>query len=305
MAILGKIRQRVGLLIFVIAGAILAFILMDVTSSSQGSGADPNVIGTIDGEKVNMIEYNGLIENITNNYQNSGLKVDDRTRMQIREQAWNQHVENKLAEKEFKKLGLTVTQDELKQLFTDDTNLHPTIKNTSIFQDENGQFSRIKFNQYIKSFSDGSPEAAQRRATWKNFERSLVKEETRNKYTNLVEKSIYVPKVLAEQSHADKEKKADISYVFIPYTNIDDAAIEVTDSDLSAYVNDHKYEFSQEATRSMEYVAFPIEASESDKKSIEASIQSQINNFRNSKRLSSKDNTLKSLTTGVLLPNNS
>lgn len=49
---------------------------------------------------------------------------------------------------------------------------------------------------------------------------------------------------------------ANISYVSIPYGEISDSAVKVTDADVNAYVQKHKELFKQEAGRKVSYVTF-------------------------------------------------
>ncbi len=280
MAVLGKIRQRVGLLVFIIAAAILAFILMDVTSSSQGVSGNPNAIGSVNGEEISAIEYEERVTNIVNNYQNSGLTVDDRTRLTIREQAWNQYIEDKLTQKELKKLGLNVPDEELKSLLLGDQP-HPTIAQAPLFRGENGQFDRNKLRQYVEGFKADNPQAQSQRAQWATFEQSVQKEQARKKYTDMISKAIYVPTKLAEQQNTEKGKKANISYLTVDYATVDDGEITVEERDLKNYLNEHQDEFEAKETRTIEYTSYPIVASDKDDADAKNYVTERIAKFRN------------------------
>lgn len=77
-----------------------------------------------------------------------------------------------------------------------------------------------------------------------------------NKYSGLLSASAYYPAWMQEQEKAEAKNFANISYVSIPYGEISDSAVKVTDADIDAYVQKHKELFKQEAGRKVSYVTF-------------------------------------------------
>ncbi len=284
MAIIGKIRERVGLLVFIIALAIVAFLLMDGLSSSGGGGGgvQQQAAGSLNGEPLSFNEYETRVQQLTNNYRQSGQTVDDATTYRLREQAWNGYVEEKISSSEAKKLGLSVTNDELSGLFMDPNNLHPTVKSTTIFQDESGNYSADRFKAYIRSFSDpNNPQAAQQRQIWKNFEQGVERSQLQDKYSSLISKAIYAPSFLATQDYTDKNKKANIKYIQYPYTDIADDQVSISDADLNTYLKANSAEFKQdEETREIEYVAFAVKPSKEDSLASKDAVINSIERFR-------------------------
>ena len=95
MAVIGKIRQRSGLLIGVIGASILGFLIMDATQS-QGSvlkGRNDSV-GKINGEKISIQDFEKKYEeNIKNQeMQMRGQPLNDDMRNYLRTQTWEQMV---------------------------------------------------------------------------------------------------------------------------------------------------------------------------------------------------------------------
>lgn len=278
MAVIEKIRQRVGLVVFLIAAAIVSFLLMDALNTTNQITGNANSIGSIDGESINFQGYQAKIEQISDNYRNNQMELTEETRMQIREQAWNQEVEELLLKRAYDALGLTITKEELTSLFTG-TNLHPSVRSASVFQDENGQFSKTKLADYVKTFTDGTEEGKARQRQWKRFEESVMKDEIKQKYTNLVKKAIYIPSWYAKQFHTDKNKKATIDYVLVPYSSIQDADVTVTDAELKAYLNKNKEKFKQKASKNMEFIAFDVIPTGADSSAAQKTIADNIQAF--------------------------
>src|SRR5690606_6315908 len=72
-------------------------------------------------------------------------------------------------------------------------------------------------------------------------------------------------------------ESVDVSFVNIPYTSIDDKSIEVTNSDISKYINEHKKRFEVEASRDIVFVEFSETASEEDKDAIQNNVANLMN----------------------------
>jgi len=90
MAIIGEIRNRAGFLVLIFVGvALVAFLLMDVSSSTGGGANQRLVLGKINGKDISQQEYERRINNLTNSYRSQGLTLDDNTTQNIRQQAWN------------------------------------------------------------------------------------------------------------------------------------------------------------------------------------------------------------------------
>ncbi|MGB0839715.1 MAG: peptidylprolyl isomerase, partial [Chitinophagales bacterium] len=274
MAVIGKIRQNVGLLIVVIAIAMLAFLLMDVGSGPGGGAGAQGVVGSVDGQDLSVFRYQEIRDNMMSNQTN----MNDDQRLSIREQAWNQYIQEVLAKREYQKLGLSLSETELNDRLTG-SNVHPSIRQS--FVDENGNFSQDQLKAYVASFSDENvPDRDQRRAQWKRFEQGLMQDILRTKYTNLLSKGVYAPSFFAEANNANQSKKANIKYVQIPYDSVEDSEVgEVTASDINKYVAANKAKYDQDEIRTLNYVSFPIVPTAADTAATKEVITSQMANF--------------------------
>ena len=170
MAVIGKIRQRSGLLVVVVGIALAAFVLGDFAKRSKPQ--TPN-IGVINGENINYQDYNRKFEenlaNTRQQRQTDRLSQDEIYR--ARESTWTQMVQQLLMEKEYDKLGLSLTPDELfDQIQGADP--HPAVIQ-SFTDPETGEFNRELVINYLHNL-DNMQQAA--KDQWLNFER-YVKEE--------------------------------------------------------------------------------------------------------------------------------
>ena len=61
--------------------------------------------------------------------------------------------------------------------------------------------------------------------------------------------------------------------VFVPYTSINDSLVTVTDKELKDYYKDHKEQYKQDLSIDLEYVLFPVEATDTDIEAIVEELQ--------------------------------
>ena len=97
MAIIGRIRKRVGLLIFFVGASMILFILGDLVTSNMGlMGSTSDVMGEVGGEKIRYPEFEKKVETLMENYKTNMQKdnIDQATADQLREQAWSMELNN-------------------------------------------------------------------------------------------------------------------------------------------------------------------------------------------------------------------
>ena len=108
-------------MVIVIGLALFAFIAGDAWKIFQPHQNQRDA-GVVDGEKISAQEFQDMVEEytrvqelLTNNH------ISDDALTQIRDGVWQSYVTYKLIETEADKLGLTVTDDEIKQMLQDGT----------------------------------------------------------------------------------------------------------------------------------------------------------------------------------------
>lgn len=257
MAVIGKIRQNVGLLVLVVALAILAFLLMDVSSSQSLGGGQMVNVGNVEGIEVSYNDYQRKVEELTQNYQLNGVSIDDKTRMEIRENAWTQYTQELIANREYDKLGVEITNSEMRMLLglEDGPLTNPSIRST--FVDENGVYSPALLQQYTQdeNFINNINGTKDR---WRNFEKQVITQRLRDKYIGMITNGVYVPEWQAKQAYANTNRTADVEYIFVPFSNIPNEEVSIADGDLKQYLNANKAKYERKEGRDIKYVKFDV-----------------------------------------------
>lgn len=259
MAVIQKIRDKYAKLAGgVIVLALVGFILMDY--GKRGTSRS-TTIGKINGEKIDATEFDMAMQQRESEIkrQNPNMTIDDNTQAQIREQVWNQLVNDKLLEDVNNKLGILVTKGELNDLLTG-PNPDPSVRQaftnpqTGVFnpQEVSMQIQQIKKNPEMK-------------ANWEAFEADLVKRRYVSKFNAMVNGAVYIPKFMLDDQYNSRNSIAKINYVKLPYTLVPDDQAKVTDDEIKKYMEDHKAMFEvKDPSRGIQYVSFSIAPSKED-----------------------------------------
>ena len=125
MISLENIRNRSGLLLVVIGFAMLAFILTDLMSSSNGaSSATDLVVGEVGDDEIDYQVFEQRVQQTLESQRQSNPNVDI---AQVRNSVWNQVVREAILNNEFSDLGLEVSAGELFDMVQGE-NPYPTVK---------------------------------------------------------------------------------------------------------------------------------------------------------------------------------
>jgi peptidyl-prolyl cis-trans isomerase D len=264
MTVLGKIRQRSGLLVTVIAIALLVFILEQALESKNSFfSGDQKSVGEVNGKNISIDDYQAQLDQAIESQKERDKKttIDDNTVESLRGQVWNQMVYQFTMEPEYKELGVAVSVDELDDMVRG-KNPHASVKQA--FTDpKTGQFDPGSVTNFLKNMDKDETGATKQR--WLNFEEAVIKERVGAKFNNLIKGGLYVTKSQAKQAYIETEQKAKFTYVLQRYATIADSTIKVSDEDIQKYYNENKNKYKQaETTRTINYVTFDVTPSSTD-----------------------------------------
>lgn len=265
MATLQTIRDKAGVLVAAIIGiAILAFVLGDFLGGKNGGGFRNKKrleIGEIAGNSISYIDFDKKVNNLTEIYKLSGQQVtDEATITSIQQQTWDQMVRNMVMSKEYEKLGLNVSGEELFDM-VQGKNPHAYVR--QIFTDQStGNFDRGALIRFLKNME--FDETGNQRKYWMFLENQIDEERMFTKYLNLVRKGLNVTSFQAEQNYELNSKVVDFKYLLKRYASLSDSSVTVSEADIKAYYDEHKKGYKQTASRSIEYVAFDVNPSQND-----------------------------------------
>lgn len=275
MTALGKIRSKGILLIIIIGLGLFAFIAEEAFRSCNGiKGQNSQQIGEVLGEKIYVQDFQKLLEE----YQDA-MKLTMRTDNlsedqlnQLKDQVWQQLVSERVMKEDCKKLGLTVTEDELQNVLNDGTN--QLLTQTPFVNQQTGRFDVSILKQFIDAYrkaeaSNNSQQLDQMRPAynyWLFVEKNLRTQLLAQKYQSLLANCVLSNNVEAKMAFNEENEEAQIQLASIAYNAIKDADIKVTDEELKAKYEELKPAFrQQQETRDVKMVDVQVKASATDR----------------------------------------
>jgi peptidyl-prolyl cis-trans isomerase D len=277
MAIFNAINKRSGLVVGTVVVALALFILTDLffgqNSIFQGS---ENKVGEISGHTVSIEEYQQHIAMAEQNFvMQNNRAVSENDRAQIQETAWNQLIFEYSYREEFEKLGLTITDEEWLDLARGNF-IHPVVK--QLFGDPEN-FDKSIVEGFLASLSQ---RPQQDQALWSYVDYKLPEIRIREKYSNLLKMTEYVTTAEAKREHAANTQKATIKYLTVPFFNISDSTVTVTDAELQKYLSKHSKSYQTDASRSLDYVVFNVKPTKEDSLAISQELELVAVEFKSS-----------------------
>lgn len=265
MAVLEKIRVRMGAFITVlIAVALLSFVIDPTTlQSAMSMFSSKYDVGEIAGEGISYQEYQQKVDHFTQVYQmtSGSTSSDEQTQELINNTAWQNEVTERVLIPAIEKAGVTLGAEELYDL-TQGTNISPVLMQDASFVDENGQFSRTRVAQFVQAISQD--QSGQLGMYWNYLEDNIVKSQKVEKYLSLLQHSMYMNPVELNRAIAENNVSYNVDFVVQPFGFSMDSTITVTDAEAKKYYEENKAVFEQTESRDLEYAVFEVVPSQAD-----------------------------------------
>jgi peptidyl-prolyl cis-trans isomerase D len=275
MQIIQSIREKgAAITVAVIVLCLIGFVLMDAKQgSSRLFGSSASSVGKVNGETIELAEFNKKMnQSEAQEEQRTGQRPTGTRINQMREQVWNQVVAEKIFLKEAEKLGISFTAKELSAILLSNDQANPFLQEQGMVDPATGKLDVTKAQEALRNIKKFKAE--QKEAVNAQIIEPLKLTTTVAKYSGLINASAYYPSWMQEADKADSKNFATISYVAVPYSEISDSTVKVTDEDIRDYVNKNKELFKQEAGRTISYVTFSQLANAEDSLKVKAQVES-------------------------------
>lgn len=286
MSVLEKIRSKTGLLVGIIGLALAIFVLESLLGSGGALfSSNNNLVGVIAGDKIDYSAFSAKVDAQIQQIQQSNpqAQINDETKEQIVNQVWQEMINERVNKAQFKKLGVTVSADELYDLML----VHPhqyvvqqiTDPNTGKiiegFAKPDGTLDVVKLGQWVGQMT------GEQSKFWKQLEGSVADIRTAEKYNTLIKKGLYVTTAEAKDAFVAQTKQVNSSFVMKRYTSVSDSAVKVTEDEINNYYNKHKSDYKvAQTTRKIEYVAFDVLPSNADYEAIVEDAKRVVEDFK-------------------------
>lgn len=269
MAILEKLRVRAGLFLAIIIGlALFAFVLSDfLDSGGTLFSSSKHEIAEIAGRSIPQTDFEEQVKKLEKFQQirTGQMSFDENIMDRFRNAIWENMVQDIILEKEFKKTGIDVSVDELKELFVGE-NPHYLVMQY-LGDPQTGTLNRQALAQFITSLQE--VDESDEKTYYQFVENEVYRSRRFEKYLALLRKSLVATTLQAKRHFNDMNTSVDFEFIVKPFTSISDSAISVNKSELEKYYNTHKNKYKQEESRDIRYLFFEVIPSQEDYKEAE------------------------------------
>lgn len=279
MATLEKIRNKSVLLFIIIIVALLAFILGDFLTSGRTYFSHPSEVATANGVAVDYQDYQNKISEASEQMRKQGRDVSNDVLSQNVLQAI---VAEKLFEKEYAELGITVTDAELTDALTGETP-NPRAAQMIAYLAEQLNLpeasGRVVFDAVQNPAKYNLPASIgqELRNIWASQEKDISDAMMQQKFMSLISGLYTYNKLDAKAFYDDNATTYNIAYIAKDIAGISDDDVEFSDADIEALWKSRKQNYRlDEPLREVDYIYVAIEPSQADRANGQTAVESAI-----------------------------
>lgn len=269
MGAMNKLRQNTGVILWILVisfGVIWTLQDSDVFSAMNQPSRS---VATVNGSTIQYEQYQRILERQRQRFQQQlGGDLTPQMEDRMRQQAYDQAVNQELLRQQMNQLGISVTDSEVEQMVFGE-NPHPLIRRQ--FADSTGQINY----QLLRNMAQ-NPQA---KSQWLKLEEILRRQRRQQKMSSLVQATVQVSKQDVENYYRRQNTTASARYVARRYASVPDDSVSVTESDLRTYYQEHKEDYERPKTLTLQYATTSKEPTAEDTTSITEDLESLRKEF--------------------------
>lgn len=261
MATLQALRTKAGVFIAIFIGlALLAFILTDLLGSNGSMFSNNDVIGEIDGQTIKYQDYQNRVDEYETflKLTQGTTSLNEEIQNQIREEVWRQMIGEIAFGEVYENVGIDVSAAEILDMAVG-SHIAPALQQM-FTNPQTGTYDRAAAENFLRNKGTD----AQASFYWNFMEKTLKSSRQSAKLMSLVRGSIYCTDVQAKVEAEKRAKSVDMAYVSVRYNAIADSLFVVSEAEIKSRFEQKKELFRVQEGRDIEYISFPIVATQKD-----------------------------------------
>ncbi|MBD3221803.1 hypothetical protein GF314_11235 [bacterium] len=283
------LRSNAKFFYWVIAATFVGFIFlawgMDA-AGGRGAMQQSAAVGEVNGQEISARAYDQAVRNIQASYRRNApdRPLTANQEAMARDQAWEQLVNDRLMADEIERLGLTVTDEEVLQIFRDS----PPPEILQAFVGEDGQPDMEAYYAAL-----GDPNSG---IDWTQVENWVRQSVPRTKLVQMITAGVAVSEEEIRQLYVGQSGRAVAEYMGVAFTDLE--VDEPAEGEVVAYYEDHPGEFHQGEKGLAKVVSWEIAPSPTDHDEVRAlaleikqAIESGEQTFEEAAAIFSEDGT--------------
>ena len=263
MAMMAKMRSLAPTFIIGVGVVFVLFMVISDSNIMEIFGMRTNNVGSINGVKISYQDFNKAMETERENLkQQNGKDVSDEEGDQFKDQVWDALVSQTIVKQQIKKLGISVTDQEIRDIILGNNPPEFLKRN---FIDSTGKFNR---QLYLSALYDT------RNSTVLVQAEEYVRQSVLNqKLQSMLLASVTISEAELREKFIEQNTKINEQYALINLNQFPDANIKVSDEDINNYYEKHLDQFEVKAQRKLKFVMFPSVPSAEDSANIRMNLE--------------------------------
>jgi peptidyl-prolyl cis-trans isomerase D len=242
-------RNAAKPIMVVVAITFFAWLVLDLSGITGGTGLLTNTsVGKVNGQSIDARTYQTIVQqSISARQQQTPGNLGLEDYEQVRNQVWDQIVQSRVLEAEYRRRGITVSEDEVVQAIRNSPLAE--FQNVPEFQTDS-QFDLAKYQRWLTS------SIAQQYLP--SLEAQYREELQRAKLLRVVTADVYLSDAALWERYRDENETVKIGLTaIVPRNVVADSATKVTSAEVAAYYKANQDEFKRPRTAYLSYVALP------------------------------------------------
>jgi parvulin-like peptidyl-prolyl isomerase len=284
MGLMNRLRDKTHIILIILVIAFLATIVFEWGMNYLGlRSGETYVFASVNGTELSYEKFEEQVQLYAEEQKRqTGEDPDESLLQMIREQVWERFIQQILIEQEIDKLGIRVTDQEIKNwVFNSPQTLPDDIKR--FFIDSTGQFDYTRYQQAIQT---QTPEVQR---FWVQVEDRLRQILLNQKLMSIITGSVRVSEADVIQKYKDEKIAASFNYILLPLTSITDDMVQITEDELKAYYDNNKNDYKSDETAKLKYILFSDQPTAEDSAITEKQLRALTKEF---KRATAEDSSL-------------
>jgi len=244
-------NTKVILWVVVVAFIITIFAVWGLDLQSTGTNREKSVVGRVNGVNVTPQMYNTIYTQMAQQMRAQAGDLTSAQQEMIRDQAWENIVSNIITSEQIKKLGITVTDDEVLNFLKNS----PPSEVQQYFKDKNGNFDYAAYQAALNN-----PDA-----DWTAVEELARQRIPIVKLNQYLMSQVHVSAAEVRGLFAEQNTKLIARYVEFPLEAEDLAGWSPSPEEVKTYYDAHPDDFKDVARATVEFVRVPIAPSQEDR----------------------------------------
>ena len=239
-------RKSAKPLIFIVAISFFAWLVLDLSGLTGGTGLlTQTSVGEINGRSVDARVFQQAVSQATEERQRQSPEpLGIAATAQIRDQVWEQFVQETILDAEYRKWGISVSSDEIAAVIRSQP--LPMLMSEAQFQTD-GKFDQAKYERWLASAS-----GQQFIPVLENQYRTSL---LQAKLARHVVAPLYLSDTELWERFRDQREQVRLGLVTIdPEAAVSNSAVTVTPAEVEEYYRTHRDELKREATVWLSYI---------------------------------------------------